>query len=156
MTDDDDYDFYPPPWGFGTICELGGWDGITDEEIEELVKRLSKRMSFIGFYENKEKNVPYMTDGKRDYKREDEWDKNHEGRAKDREERHKARAEMAKEGKVHKGDGKDVDHTKPLSKGGKTEKSNLRVVPASENRSFERNKDGSLKSQTSKRERKGK
>lgn len=61
---------------------------------------------------------------------------------------------MVKAGKAHKGDGKDVDHKTPLSKGGApTAKSNLRVVPASENRSFSRNKDGSLKSQTSSRER---
>lgn len=46
----------------------------------------------------------------------------------------------------------DVDHKKPLSKGGKNTKSNLRVTSRSENRSFARNKDGSLKSQTSKRE----
>lgn len=64
-----------------------------------------------------------------------------------------ARAEMEKAGKVHKGDGKQVDHKTPLSKGGGTERSNLRVVPASQNESFSRNKDGSLKSQTSKRER---
>jgi hypothetical protein len=60
---------------------------------------------------------------------------------------------MMQEGKVHKGDGKDVDHKTPLSKGGSTNKSNLRVVPASSNRSFSRNRDGSLKSQTSKKER---
>lgn len=90
------------------------------------------------------------------YKREDKWDANHPGRAQDREERHKARAMAVAEGKAHKGDGKDVDHIKPLSKGGKTTDSNLRVVDAGPNRSFERNKDGSLKSQTSKRERKGK
>lgn len=59
-------------------------------------------------------------------------------------------------GNVRKGDGKDVDHKTPVSKGGKTVKSNLRVVPASQNRSFSRNPDGSLKSQTSKRERKKK
>jgi hypothetical protein len=59
-----------------------------------------------------------------------------------------------KAGKAHKGDGKDVDHIKPLSKGGNpTSKSNLRVVPAKENRSFSRNANGSLKSQTSKKER---
>jgi hypothetical protein len=58
---------------------------------------------------------------------------------------------VSKEGK-----GK-VDHIKPLSKGGAPrDKSNLRVVPASQNESFSRNKDGSLKSQTSKRERKRK
>lgn len=69
-------------------------------------------------------------------------------------EQNKARREMEKAGKVHKGDGKDVDHKQPLSKGGSTSRSNLRVVPASTNRSFSRNKDGSLKSQTSRRERK--
>lgn len=62
---------------------------------------------------------------------------------------------MEKAGKVHKGDGKDVDHKTPLSKGGGTGPGNLRVVPASENRSFKRNKDGSLKNQRSRRERKG-
>jgi len=46
---------------------------------------------------------------------------------------------------VHKGDGKDVDHKKPLSKGGTTTRSNLRAVPASKNRSVKRNKDSSLK-----------
>jgi len=58
---------------------------------------------------------------------------------------------MEQAGKVHKGDGKDVDHKTPLSKGGTTTKSNLRVVPASTNRSFSRNSDSSLKSQRSKK-----
>lgn len=60
---------------------------------------------------------------------------------------------MEKAGKVHKGDGKDVDHKTPLSKGGSTNRSNLRVVPASVNRSFSRNSDSSIRSQRSKRER---
>lgn len=64
-----------------------------------------------------------------------------------------ARREMEREGKVHKGDGKHVDHAKPLSKGGDNRRSNLRVVPARENESFSRNRDGTLKHQTSKRER---
>lgn len=62
---------------------------------------------------------------------------------------------MEREGLVKKGDGKQVDHIKPLSKGGSNDRSNMRVVPASQNESFSRNKDGSLKNQTSKRERKG-
>jgi hypothetical protein len=73
---------------------------------------------------------------------------------KKRVEQNKARRMAEKEGLVKKGDGKEVDHRKPLSKGGTTTKSNLRVVPAKENRSFSRNKDGSLKNQTSRRERK--
>jgi hypothetical protein len=46
---------------------------------------------------------------------------------------------------VHKGDGKDVDHKTPLSKGGKTTMSNLSVKSASANRSFSRNSDSSVK-----------
>ena len=69
----------------------------------------------------------------------------------------KAKKEMEKKGLVSKGDGKAVDHIKPLSKGGSPrDPKNLRVVPASENNSFSRNKDGTLKNQTSKRERRKK
>lgn len=48
----------------------------------------------------------------------------------------------------------DVDHKTPLSKGGSNYQGNLRVTAAGDNRSFSRNADGSMKSQTSKRERK--
>ena len=41
--------------------------------------------------------------------------------------------------------GKDVDHMTPLSKGGKTVRSNLRAVKASTNRSVKRKSDSSLK-----------
>ena len=57
----------------------------------------------------------------------------------------KARRMLMREGLVHKGDGKDVDHKKPLSKGGATTRSNLRVKPKSDNRSYKRNADGSIK-----------
>jgi hypothetical protein len=59
--------------------------------------------------------------------------------------RNKARAIMEKAGLVHKGDGKDVDHKKPVSKGGATTRSNLRVKTASANRTFDRNSDHSIK-----------
>ena len=59
--------------------------------------------------------------------------------------RNKARRMLMKEGKVAKGDGKDVDHKQPLSKGGSTRRSNLKAVPASKNRSFKRNPDHSMK-----------
>lgn len=49
------------------------------------------------------------------------------------------------QGKVHKGDGMDVDHKRPLSKGGSNGLANLQVTPASKNRSYERNSDGSVK-----------
>lgn len=59
--------------------------------------------------------------------------------------RNKARRMMEKEGLVHKGDGKDVDHKTPLSKGGKTTRSNLRVKSATDNRSYARRSDHGVK-----------
>jgi hypothetical protein len=53
-----------------------------------------------------------------------------------REERNKARLLEMKAGKVKKGDGKEVDHIKMLDAGGNNNKKNLRVVPASVNRSW--------------------
>jgi 5-methylcytosine-specific restriction endonuclease McrA len=98
--------------------------------------------------------MPYMKDGKRDYRREVDLYTSKPSVVKKRTEQNQARREMEKAGKVSKGDGKHVDHKTPLSKGGGNNKSNLRVVPASQNTSFSRNKDSSVKSQTSKRERK--
>lgn len=92
-----------------------------------------------------------MKNGKRDYKTE--YAKYHskpEQRA-NRSERTIARNESNASGRTSKGDGKDLDHIKPLSKGGSSAKSNTRVVSKSANRSFSRNKDGSMKSQRSKR-----
>lgn len=66
----------------------------------------------------------------------------------DNAKRKRMRREFEKEGKVHKGDGKDVDHKKALSKGGGNTPRNGRVVSASANRSFPRNSDGSMKSNT--------
>jgi hypothetical protein len=87
-----------------------------------------------------------MKNGKRDYKKEVAKYTSKPEVIKKRTEQNKARAIMEKAGKVHKGDGKAVDHIKPLSKGGSpTSRSNLRVVPEKVNDSFSRNKDGSLK-----------
>ena len=47
-----------------------------------------------------------------------------------------ARATMAKEGKVSKGDGKDVDHKRPIRSGGTNARGNLRVMSASRNRGW--------------------
>lgn len=48
--------------------------------------------------------------------------------------RNKARREALKKGQVSKGDGKDIDHKKPLTNGGSNSKKNRRVVSASSNR----------------------
>jgi hypothetical protein len=94
-----------------------------------------------------------MTNGKRDYKKEYKKYHGTPEQIKNRSERTTARRQANAAGVTHKGDGKDLDHKTPLSKGGSNAKSNLRVVDKSVNRSFSRNANGSLKSQTSKRER---
>ena len=97
--------------------------------------------------------MPYMTNGKRDYKKENEKFNSKPSERKKRSERSVARVKSNRAGTTSKGDGKDLDHRVPLSKGGSSSRGNLRVVSASENRSFARNRDGSMKSQRSKRER---
>ena len=97
--------------------------------------------------------MPFMKNGKRDYKRENLLYNSKPEQIKNRTERTQARRDAIADGTVKKGDGKDLDHKKPLSKGGSNSKSTLRVTSASENRSFARNKNGSMKSQTSSRER---
>lgn len=64
---------------------------------------------------------------------------------KNRAARNAARAQMEKEGKVSKGDGKDVDHKTPLAKGGSNDRSNLRVAKRGKNRSFARTKNAKMK-----------
>jgi hypothetical protein len=64
---------------------------------------------------------------------------------KKRAQRNKARRMLEREGVVHKGDGMDVDHKKPLSKGGTTTRSNLKAVPATKNRSYKRTSKGAIK-----------
>ncbi len=85
-----------------------------------------------------------MKNGQRNYSAELDWEKdNKPSRVKERSKRNAARAMMMEEGRVRKGD--DVDHKKPLSKGGGNGRSNLRVVAASKNRSVKRKQDGSLR-----------
>lgn len=48
--------------------------------------------------------------------------------------RNKARREAEREGRVSKGDGRELDHKKPLSKGGSKSTDNTRVVSRKSNR----------------------
>ena len=50
--------------------------------------------------------------------------------------RNEARKKLAKAGLVSKGDGKDVDHIKPVRSGGSNARSNLRVMSRSKNRAW--------------------
>lgn len=49
---------------------------------------------------------------------------------------------MEREGKVSKGDGKDVDHKRMMKNGGTTSSGNLRVVSKSTNRKRNGHKKG--------------
>lgn len=58
-----------------------------------------------------------------------------EEQKKNRAQRNKARRMLIKEGVAAKGDGKDVDHIKPMRNGGTSTRSNLRMRSKSANRS---------------------
>jgi len=97
----------------------------------------------------------------RPYKKEYEQQKAR-GEHKNRMERQRARRKIDKtgkdangNGKADKREGKDIAHKRALSKGGKN-KHGVTIQSASKNRSFRRNSQGKLVSETSKRERKRK
>lgn len=91
--------------------------------------------------------MPFMTNGKRDYKKESSWEKEHKNgkRIRDRRARNSARYSMIKAGKVSRNDGKDVDHVKPLDSGGGNNASNLRVVSRKANAQKEVKRKRSVK-----------
>ena len=84
--------------------------------------------------------MPSSKNYKRDYKQEGKTARKR-GEVKDRAKRNAARRKLMAEGKVSKGDGKDVDHKKPLRSGGSNSRSNLRVQSKGNNRSFSRKKN---------------
>ena len=95
--------------------------------------------------------MPYVNK-KRPYKQAAQYEDTPE-QVKHREERNRIRAKLMREGKVKKGDGKDVAHKKAMDKGGSV-KDGVRVESAAKNRSFKRDSASNLVSETSKRERK--
>jgi hypothetical protein len=94
--------------------------------------------------------MPYKNKADRKYAQATAYESTPE-QIKNRVARNRARAQLMKEGRVSKGDGKDVDHIKPLSKGGSSSKGNLKVKSASSNRSFSRNSDHTVKRNVSKK-----
>ena len=95
--------------------------------------------------------MPSSPNYKRDYKREAATAAAR-GENTDDKLRHRARRELLKEGKVKPG--QDVGHKVALGRGGSNSRANLEAQSVSSNRSFARNPDGSMKSETSKKERK--
>lgn len=79
-----------------------------------------------------------MADKPRDYQKEyKKWHSSPEAK-KNRAARNSARAKLEKEGKVHKNDGKDVDHVRGVEAGNGD--SNLRVTSQAFNRGRNNNK----------------
>ena len=103
--------------------------------------------------EEARKTMPYKNKEDRNYKREYETYQGKPEQIKNRALRNKARATLAKDGKVTKGDGMDVSHKKALDKGG-SNKDGLKVQTDNANRSFKRDAKKNLVSEVSKRERK--
>jgi len=77
----------------------------------------------------------------RDYRHEYDAYQGKPEQVKNRAKRNTARAEMEKAGRVSKGDGKDVDHKRPLSKGGSAGTDNLQVKSVHANRAYKRRSD---------------
>lgn len=78
----------------------------------------------------------------RDYKKEYAQYQGTEEQKHNRALRNAARRRLEREGRVHKGDGRDVDHVHPLIRGGSNQESNLRVRSEHANRGFRRDAKG--------------
>ena len=122
-----------PHWGNTTyltkrdkeVIEQDQW--VIDNLIEAVIRRVLE--------EAKKKPKCPRKNGKRDYKCEyREYGGASKKGKKDRAARNQARKVAEREGRVKKGDGKEIDHKKPLSKGGSNAKSNQRVVSRTTNR----------------------
>lgn len=74
--------------------------------------------------------MPFQKNGKRDYKRELEWEHKHKkNRVKDRAKRNAARKELG----LQVGDPRQADHKKELVRGGSNSLSNLHAISAKAN-----------------------
>ena len=82
---------------------------------------------------------PFNKTTGRDYKDEYARYQGSDDQKKKRALRNNARRRLMRNGRVRKGDGKDVDHKRALDNGGGNGNTNLRVVSKSTNRGFPRN-----------------
>lgn len=85
----------------------------------------------------------YVRDYKQEYKTAKRRGEVAGGSDGDNAKRQRLRRMALKKGMVKPG--QDLDHIKPLSKGGANTLKNARAASKSDNRSFPRNKDGSMK-----------
>ena len=106
------------------------WEWVNSTLNESIIRSAVKEI----LLEKKKVKCP-LKNGKRDYKCEyQKYGGASKKGKKDRAARNQARKVAKREGRVKKGDGKEIDHKKPLSKGGSNAKSNQRVVSRSTNR----------------------
>ena len=84
----------------------------------------------------------YIRDNKQEYATQKERGESGTGSDSENAKRHRDRRKALKLGMVKPGD--DLDHKKPLSKGGSDKTSNFRGEPPHANRSFPRRPDGSM------------
>lgn len=92
--------------------------------------------------------MPSSPDYVRDYKQEAKTSKARGeigGSSAPHAQRMKARRMALKLGMIKPGEKKDIDHKKPLVKGGKTTPGNLRAISPHKNRSYARTKDAGMK-----------
>ncbi len=99
--------------------------------------------------------MPSAPGYQRNYQQENKYKKK-PAQIKAREERNLARAQAMRKGQVHKGDGKDVDHIRPLSKGGSNAPSNRRVISRHSNDSYPRTASGAIAQMSAYKKRKKK
>jgi len=86
----------------------------------------------------------YVRDYDQEYKTQKQRGESGTGSDSDNAKRKRLRRKALKLGMVKPG--QDLDHKVPLSKGGSNTLKNARASSPSDNRSFPRNKDGSMKS----------
>lgn len=86
----------------------------------------------------------YVRDYAQEYKTQKQRGESGTGGDSDNAKRKRLRRKALKLGMVKPG--QDLDHKVPLSKGGSNTLKNARATTPSENRSFPRNKDGSMRS----------
>ena len=87
--------------------------------------------------------MPYKNPKDRDYKHEHELEMQKPKARKLRAERQKARRALDAKGVDRTG--KDIDHKKPLSKGGSNASDNLRLIDPEVNRAFSQKKGKTVK-----------
>lgn len=95
--------------------------------------------------------MPYMTNGKRDYDKQNANVDSKPAARKHRAEGVKINRALEKAGRGHVGDGLDAAHKTAFSKGGSADLENIKLEKPSSNRSFSRNADSSMKSERSKK-----